>query len=54
MNDRRATTALPFVWSVALVGLAALFGAIKSEEQQSVLTVHRGPEHSWWLTAPRK
>jgi hypothetical protein len=40
MNDRRTTTALPFVWSVALVGLATLFAivAVRFAAQQSVWT----------------
>jgi hypothetical protein len=40
MNDRRATAALPSVWTAALVGVATLFGiiAVRFAAQQSVWT----------------
>jgi Dolichyl-phosphate-mannose-protein mannosyltransferase len=40
MNDRRATTALPSVWTAALVGIASLFAivAVRFAAQQSVWT----------------
>jgi uncharacterized membrane protein len=40
MNDRRTASVRPFVWSVALAGLATLFGviAIRFAAQQSVWT----------------